>query len=124
LIAALLLACTWRMRLASEPPGAEVRLPDHQVVSTPSIVTVHYNFFRPAPIVVSAPGYRTSTFDLRHRPGVGAPEINVWRVIMYPIWHPLAAFEKEPRRRLELVLIPEHGPAGTWQPDAVPTRSE
>jgi hypothetical protein len=112
------------MRIASDPPGAEVRLPDNHVVSTPSIVKVHYTFFTPAPIVVTAPGYRTMSYDLRHRPGFGQPEISVWRVALYPIWHPFAAFRKEPLRRLEFVMVPEHGPAGTWEPSSVPNRGE
>jgi hypothetical protein len=124
LILALLLACTWRMRLESHPPGAEVRLPDNRVVSTPSIVKIHYSFFRKAPIVVSAPGYRTLSFDLMKRKGNGFAEINVWRVASYPIFHPFAGFRKDPRRRLEIVLVPEHGPAGTWDPSQVPKQGE
>lgn len=120
MILALLLGCTWRMRVESTPVGAEVRLPDNRVVSTPSIVKVRYSFFKKAPITVSAPGYRPLSFDLMHRKGTGQAEINVWRVALYPLWHPLAALKEDPIRRMEFVLVPEHGPSGTWDPSVVP----
>jgi hypothetical protein len=108
----LSLGCVWRLQIASQPTGAEITLPDGRRVTTPADVQVPFSLVKPAPLVASAPGYRTLKLDLTRRVGPGLAEINLVRLVTWRLTHPIAS--ADPGRRMELRLVPEHGPSGTW----------
>jgi hypothetical protein len=83
-----LAACAYRVNLTSLPMPARVTLPDGSVVVTPVEVQARWVPFGAHQITVDAPGYRPLTVDLRRSGG--------------------------PNGEVRLVLVPDHGPAGTW----------
>ena len=88
----------------SNPPGALVELQrEGEVVSTPVARRLRF----PAKVVVTAPGYRDMRVVLRKRE-VGERKVGV-----------VEGIDTAVRGRIELVLVPEHGPSGTWTPDGI-----
>ena len=108
-IAAVLLTsgCAYHLKLETEPAGAQVLLPDGSVVTTPTETTLKWGPFSRQEVVASAPGYRTLTVDLRRT------EVRFGKYIRDAIFRP-STLQGAPRGQVELVLIPEHDPAGTW----------
>lgn len=104
---ALLGGCAYKVELTSAPAGARVTLPDGLEVYTPEVVTLRAAPLRAQPITVSAPGYRPLTVDLRRR------EVRLWRYVSDGLFRP-GTTVGAPRGHLELVLVPQHGPAGSW----------
>ncbi|TNE84220.1 MAG: hypothetical protein EP330_30330 [Deltaproteobacteria bacterium] len=107
----LLTACAYKVELTSAPAGARVDLPDGTQVFTPEVVTLKVAPFNRQEITVSAPGYRPLTVDVRHR------EARAWRYLTDAVFRP-KTFTGAPRGHLELQLVPQHGPAGTWTPES------
>ncbi len=116
LIAALLVleGCAYKVQLTSAPTGADVRLPRSEApVRTPAEVTLRWMPFRKQIITVSAAGYRTVSFDLRRS------EIRASRYVRDTVFRPVV-FTGQARGRVSIVLVPAHGPTGTWRDDEVP----
>ena len=106
LLPILLCGCAYRVRLLSTPPGALVTLPSGRQVTTPADVRLEWAPYSQQVIEVTARGYRPMTLDLRET------EVKFGRYL-------LRGF-KRPRGEVELVLVPAHGPSGTWTPNEVP----
>ena len=68
-----------------------------------------WNPARPA----QAPRHRPFEADLRKT------EIRFWRFVGGTIAHP-ATLGGRPRGEVELMLVPEHEPAGAWNPEEIP----
>lgn len=106
-----LIACPARVRLETHPAGALVTLPSGKVVTTPTTAHVVWYPFRRVRLTVAAPGYRTLTAHL------GRHEFSTWQMLGDGVYHPFAIFRSVPRREVDFVLVPDHGPAGTWTPE-------
>lgn len=104
--------CAYKVTLSSVPP-AEIVLPNGDTVGTPADVTLRYVPFGHQWIRASAPGYRTLEVDLRRT------EIQWWTIVVGVIAHPDVLWGR-PRGEVRLLLVPEHGPAGTWDPARIP----
>ena len=83
-----LLGCAAKVQVESRPPGALVTLPNGDTMTTPNEVYVGFWPWARKRVVVTSPGYREARIRLRR--GI---------------------------RHVEIVMIPEHGPAGTWTPE-------
>lgn len=105
--------CAYKVRLRSTPQPAEVTLPEGKTVLTPSIVRLRWVPFGHQHVSVHAPGYRPLELDLRDR------EVRLGRILSQTIRHPSTLWG-EVRGDVYFVLIPEHGPVGTWDRDDVP----
>lgn len=113
LCALLASGCAYRVRLSSIPAPAEVQLPDGSVVVTPAEVQFRWVPFGRQVVRVHAPGYRLLVADLRKQ------EIRGHRYITDLVLRP-ATLTGAPRGNVGFVLVPLHGPAGTWEPEDVP----
>ena len=111
LVFLLLPGCVHTIEVVSNPSGAYVEYGPRasgeeqraQVVETPGVIRVAAVPFARRPFTVSMPGYRTFEGDLR--------------------WAGVETFVEVPKvlglqriRRLEIQLLREHGPVGTWDP--------
>lgn len=108
-----LMGCSYRVRLRSEPQPVEATLPSGRVVLTPSVVWLKWTPFGRQWVTFTAPGYRPLTLDLRKR------EVRLLRMTGQAVRHPRTLFG-EVRGDVLVVLVPEHGPAGTWTADDLP----
>ncbi len=112
-LAALLAGCTYRVEVEARPAGATLELADGRQIGLPAEVRYSALPFHRRPATVSAPGHR----DLEIRTGgFGLGELGL---ITDPILRPGLFFGPDPRRQVEVLLVPEHGPAGTWTEDQV-----
>ena len=115
-LVALATGCAYTLALESEPSAASVRLPSGRTVVTPEEVRFwwvplgRFHDIAPTPVEVSAPGYRTLTVDLQDRQLRGS------RVLTDPVFRPLRALGVKPRGEVTFLLVPAHGPSGTWDP--------
>jgi hypothetical protein len=103
----LLGGCSYKVRLRSLPSPAVVVLPDGSQLSTPGTAVLRYQPFNHQWVEVSSPGYRTLRVDLRRR------EIRLGRILGQSLFHS-QVLRGEPRSEVVFVLVPEHGPVGTW----------
>jgi hypothetical protein len=98
LLAALLGGCMVRVPVTTTPVLAELRVAE-QRFRAPAEVRLRWTPLRRPQLTAVSPGYRAA-------------------VVRVPLgWGPLALRGVDP---IEIVLLPEHGPAGTWSPDEVP----
>jgi hypothetical protein len=102
--------CAYRLQMDSRPSGAQVTLPSDEIVSTPEVVPLVWVPFGHQRVTVSAPGYRTFVVDLRKQ------EITAWHVVGDLLAVRRLVSPGAPDGRVEFVLVPDHGPAGTWNP--------
>ncbi len=108
----LLAGCAYRVTLTSLPMPARVELPDGEVVVTPADVTLRWVPFGHQPVTVTAPGHRRLAVDLRR------DEVRLGRWIATSVFRPRTWFGA-PRGEVRFLLVPDHGPAGTWAPSEV-----
>lgn len=97
-----LVGCTYSVHLASRPSPAVVQLPDGRRVTTPDEIRLRWRPFRKQVATVTALGYRPLEVDLsrlRLRSG--------------------RAFSGQ-AGEVEVLLVPDHGPTGTWTVEDVP----
>lgn len=111
MLALLLIGCIHRVEVTSLPAGAVLYRKQTQLGDAP--VTVRIPMFASTEIEARMPGYRTVTTRLR---GVGTMSF----VSDFVFLHWRKAVGARPKGQVELRLIPEHGPVGTWEPDEVP----
>lgn len=115
----LLLAqgCVHKVHVDSEPPGAQVKVNGVVRGATPVDFKVVWSppFVRAYKMQLSLPGYRTVTSDAAGwlRPSPLRREVRLWRYLLHPFqlrkWLGIV-----PRSSFNYVMVPEHGPAGTW----------
>jgi len=105
--------CAYKVNLNTNPLAADVKLPDGTTVVTPAEIKFRYVPFGRQTIVVTAPGYRVVEMDLRRT------EIKLGRYITDAIFKP-RTWLGDARGQVHVVLVPNHGPVGTWDPAEVP----
>jgi hypothetical protein len=105
--------CRYKVVLSSDPAPARVLLPSGRIVATPAEVTFRWVPFGHQWITATAPRHRPLEVDLRRT------EIKLWRLVAGTLAHP-ATVGGRPRGEVELVLVPEHGAAGSWDPEEIP----
>ena len=107
-------SCAYRLTVSSAPAAAVVELPRGRgSVVTPAEVVFRYVPFQRQTIRVTAQGHRPIEIDLRER------EIRAWRYVTDVVFRP-ATLAGRSRGEVRVVLVPEHGPAGTWTEADVP----
>lgn len=106
--------CAYRVRMSSIPSPAEVTLPTGETVTTPVEHTFRWVPFGRQIVEVRAPGYRVMVVDLRRH------EIRGFRYVLDPFLRPGVVYGQTPRANVGFVLVPLHGPAGTWAPEDAP----
>jgi hypothetical protein len=104
-----LTGCVYRVALTSVPMPAQVTLPSGEMVVTPVEVDLRWAPLRPQVLTVSAPGHRSVTVDL-HR-----DEVRFGRLVATTLFRS-STWSGAPRGEVRVVLVPEHGPAGTAAP--------
>ncbi len=110
-LALALTGCTYRVVLASSPPGAVIYVDEEIVGVTPLPVAVSHRG-KPPSIRVELTGYRSFELDMTR-------DLRLRERIRYNLRHPwLYVGDRSPPTRT-VVLIPNHGPAGTWTPEDV-----
>jgi hypothetical protein len=112
-IAAWLAGCAYTVALTSTPMPARVALPDGRIVATPTEARLRWAPFGHQVVTATAPGYRPLTVDLRR------DEVTLGRWVATSVFRPATWFGA-PRGEVRLVLVEEHGPAGTWGGEAAP----
>ena len=107
ILSVLLPGCVARLQVESRPPGAVVHLPSGATITTPGEIKARWIPWKRRPIEASSPGYRPLRMDLREH------DVTMWHSLGL-VTHPFRKVDG----RIELILIPEHGPAGTWTPES------
>lgn len=110
----LLAGCTWRVHIESTPVPAQLDLPRDERAVTPTEVKLRYVPFGDQRITVTARGYRTIEANLRK------DEIRSFRYIGTTVRGPRRFGEEGSRGSIRYLLVPEHGPVGTWTAGDVP----
>jgi hypothetical protein len=100
--------CAYKVEVISRPPGALMTMPGGETVVLPQEVDFRWRPLARRRVQVSAPGYRTMEFTITRR------LVQETDYLTDVVGNPSEALGDKPRRTLELVLVPEHGPAGTW----------
>jgi len=104
-------SCRHQVAIESTPYGADVYWKEDKLGKTPMEYTFWWYPGRRIPLTVQYFGYRDSVLDI-HRsisPLIIADDIIHFR------WKQLIG--KAIRTTNTAVLVPEHGPAGTWSPE-------
>ncbi len=114
LLALLLLgACAHRVRVESDPPGATVKVRKKSKGPAPQELRFLWLPFRQLNFSVSAPGYRTVVVQASDYAGFGV----FTRELLSLRFGRLSGVK--PRATIQVVLVREHGPAGTWTEEEV-----
>lgn len=111
LYALLLLGCVHRVTITTLPEGANLYRAGTHVGQAPATVAIRP--FGATGVEARLPGYREATTSLR---GVGTMSFVAEFLTLR--WG--RALGLRPRADVEIRLVPDHGPAGTWSPDDVP----
>jgi hypothetical protein len=115
MIALLFAACAYHVAIESQPTSALVQLPDGAVAVTPAWVELRWAPLKKQTVTVTARGYRPVTLDVTRRP---------LRFAWFeepPATVPVFRMDRTGGPpRIEVVLVPEHGGAGTWTEGDVP----
>ena len=104
----LWLGCSFSVHMTTAPEMAVIRLADGTELSAPTVHTFKCAPFTPQRVEISAPGYRSATYNLRS--GV----VGFWHYLHRPRW---VDGDESARNTVRFILVPEHGPAGTWSED-------
>ena len=119
LICAALLAtpgCAHRVLITSDPPGANVRIGRTLYGPTPQEIRLWYWPLRPMKVRVFVDDYRATEL----RMGKDVNTLTYLGELLTLRWPRMLGFAV--RREHRVVLMREHGPAGTWTPDDVEAR--
>jgi hypothetical protein len=117
LLALLLLAssgCAHRVAITSDPMGAQVRRGKRTLEPTPTEVVVWSVPFSRPEVELTMPGYRPMLVELRKDK---KPARRAWEFLTFRYRRALALV---PNSRHQVIMVPAHGPAGTWTSDDVP----
>lgn len=108
LLTLLAAGCAHRVRIESQPPGASVRVGKRLKGPTPQELTFLWVPFRPINVRVSAAGYRTVVVKANKH-------ASVWRIAGEALtFRYKRLLGLRPRATIEVMLIRDHGPVGTW----------
>ncbi len=117
MIGLLLAGCAWRVLVESGPVPAEIVLPNEERVVTPAEVKLRWVPFGRQHVTLSARGYRPIEVDLRK------DEIRFFRYVGTTVRGARRYGEKEGSRgEIRYMLVPDHGPVGTWTAEDIPQR--
>jgi hypothetical protein len=108
LVALLATGCVYHLRVESHPAGAVMTVGEDDVYVLPTDLYLKWKPFRGPRARFEAPGYRPLDLKLSRR------HLHETDFVTDVVLNPQEAFGDEPRRVLEVRLVPEHGPAGTW----------
>ena len=106
-ITALGSGCVYHLRVESRPVGALMTM-DEETYVLPTDLHVKWRPFKAHEVEITAPGYRPLAFKLKRR------HIHETDFVTDVLINPGESFGKKPRRMLEVRLVPDHGPSGTW----------
>ncbi|MCB9763966.1 MAG: PEGA domain-containing protein [Alphaproteobacteria bacterium] len=112
-----------RVRVESEPPGAVVKLDGKVKGVTPLEFNTVWTppFSKKYEVRVTLPGYRPVA-SVKPSWWQASPlrrDVRLWRYALHLLrWRMIVGVA--PRTTLNYVLVPEHGPSGTWTPEDVP----
>ena len=110
LVALVLSACPQRLRLETNPVGAEVWMNQQLLGITPLEIRVPYRpLFMPSPklSVRLQPQYREVRLDMRSQ---SHGTFLLWQSVR----HPAVALGLRPPPVFEVQMVRRHGPIGTW----------
>src|SRR6187200_25685 len=113
----LLAGCAWGVHVESVPVQSQIELPNGDRVVTPHDITFRYVPLGHQRIRITAKGYRTIEADLRK------DEIRSFRYIGTTLRGPRRYGDQDEggtRGEIRYMLVPDHGPAGTWDAEDVP----
>lgn len=102
--------CRYVVRIESDPVGATLNFPDGRRVVTPDEVVFQVAPFKRHPVTIEAEGHRSLETDLSR---IGVSFSNASRRWLRPL-------RDDVRDVIHLVMVPEHGPSGTWVEEDVP----
>jgi hypothetical protein len=104
--------CAHRVRVSSQPPGAEVRYRGKVVGATPCEFTTLWVPFRKMNVQLRLPGRRTTTMHLNRDTG----PFRLLGEVLTP-WRWGRFVGRQVRADHQLVMVRKHGRAGTWTPE-------
>lgn len=104
--------CAHRVRVSSQPPGAEVRFRGRLVGTTPCEFTTLWAPLRRMNVQLRLPGQRTTTLHLNDDTG----PLRLIGDILRP-WRWARLVGRQVRTEHDVVLVRRHGRAGTWTPE-------
>jgi hypothetical protein len=108
------LGCAHRVAVNSDPMGAQVRRGDELIGATPTELLIwSVPFSRPS-LRLTMPGYRPVELQLRKDK---KPVLRAWELATFRYRR---AFALVPNAHHQVLLVPAHGPAGTWTSEDVP----
>lgn len=113
LLAVLAAGCAHRVRVESDPQGASVKAGKRMRGPTPQELTFLWLPFRALPVRVSAPGYRAVELHAHEYAGLWTFTKELFGLR----FRRLAGLE--PRATIQVVLVREHGPVGTWTEEEI-----
>lgn len=106
LLALMMSGCTYTVTVTSDVPGARVDGLSQGPSALPVDVKVPWGPFVRRKITVMAPDYRDVEVDLGTRT-VRSADFSLFNFFLP--WRP-------PKEEMNVVMVREHGPSGTWTP--------
>jgi hypothetical protein len=106
--------CAHRVAITSDPMGAQVRRGERTLGATPTEVVVWSIPFSRPKLRLTMPGYRPMEVELRRDK---RPLRRGWELLTFRYRRGLALV---PNVHHQVIMIPVHGPAGTWTSDDLP----
>ncbi len=114
LVLASVVGCAHRVAISSDPLGAQVRKGKRTVGATPTEVVIWSIPFSRPKLRLTMPGYRPMVVELRRDK---RPVRRFWELVTF---RPRRALALVPNGIHQVIMVPVHGPAGTWTADDVP----
>ncbi len=111
---AVAVGCAHRVAVSSDPLGAQVRQGEDTIGSTPTELLVWSIPFSRPELRLTMPGYRPTVVDLRKDK---KPLLRLWELLTFRYKR---AFAIVPNSAHQVLMVPVHGPAGTWSPEDIP----
>jgi hypothetical protein len=106
--------CAHRVLVGSDPMGAQVRRGDETIGATPTEIVIWSIPFSRPELWLTMPGYRPMVVQL-HKDK--KPARRFWEFVTFRYKR---AFAQVPSAHHQVILVPVHGPAGTWTSEDVP----
>lgn len=106
--------CAHRVAVSSDPMGAQVRRGEKTLGSTPTEIVVWSVPFSRPELRLTMPGYRPMVVEL-HKDK--KPVRRTWEFFTFRYKR---AFAQVPNSQHQVIMVPVHGPAGTWTSEDVP----
>ncbi len=108
------LGCAHRVAVSSDPVGAQVHRGQRTLGPTPTELVIWSIPFSRPKLRLTMPGYRPMVVELRKDK---KPLKRSWEFLTFRYKR---AFAIVPNVHHQVILVPVHGPAGTWTSDDIP----